>query len=69
MSEPASALEAAILKAIPLASEALVHLVAAIIRGRALADACNDAALMIEQDDADPGAFNQREQAERDPDA
>jgi hypothetical protein len=67
-------LEARISKATPLGAlgtEALVYLGATCISGpapalRALADACNDAALMAEQYDADPDAFNQREQADRD---
>jgi hypothetical protein len=67
-------LEARISKATPLGAlgtEALVWIGATCISGpapalRALADACNDAALMAEQYDADPDAFNEREQAERD---
>jgi hypothetical protein len=67
-------LEPAISKATPLGAlgtEALVWIGATCISGpapalRALADACNDAALMAEQYDADPDAFNQREQADRD---
>jgi hypothetical protein len=65
-------LEPAISKATPmglLGTEAIVHLGAASITAsapamRALADACNDAALMAEQYDADPDAFNQRQQVE-----
>jgi hypothetical protein len=69
-------LQPTISKATPLGAlgtEALVWFGATRIRGRAaalraLADACNDAALMAERYDADPDAFNQREQADRDPD-
>jgi hypothetical protein len=67
-------LEPAILKATPLGAlgtEAMVHLGPATIRGsakalRALADALVEAADMAEAYDADPDAFNRREQAERD---
>jgi hypothetical protein len=67
-------LEPAILKGTPggvLGTEAMVHLGSATIWGRAaalraLADACNDAALMAEQYDADPQAWDEREPAERD---
>ena len=66
-------LEPAISKATPLGAlgtEALVWIGATRIRGRAaalraLADACNDAALMAERYDADPDGFTEREQAER----
>jgi hypothetical protein len=66
-------LEAAISKATPmglLGTEAIVRLGPAIITGtatalRALADALTEAAEMAEAYDADPDAFNQREQAER----
>jgi hypothetical protein len=66
-------LEPAISKATPLGAlptEALVWIGATRIRGRAaalraLADACNDAALMAEQYDADPEGFTERERAER----
>ena len=69
-------LEPTITKATPmgaLGTEAIVRLGPASITGsapamRALADACNDAALMAEQYDADPDAFNERERAERDSD-
>jgi hypothetical protein len=69
-------LEPAILKATPLGalgSEAMVHLGATTIRGsakalRALADALVEAADLAEAYDADPDAFNQREQAQRDAD-
>jgi hypothetical protein len=65
-------LEPTISKATPLGllgTEAIVRLGSASITGRAaalraLADACNDAALMAETYDADPDAFNQRQQAE-----
>ena len=66
-------LEATISKATPmglLGTEAIVRLGPAIITGtatalRALADALGEAADMAEAYDADPDAFNQREQAER----
>ena len=69
-------LEAAISKATPLGAlgtEAQVHLGATTIRGRAaalraLADALVEAAELADDYDADPDAFSQREQAERDPD-
>jgi hypothetical protein len=69
-------LEATISKATPmglLGTEAIVRLGPAIITGtatalRALADALAKAAEMAEAYDADPDAFNQREQAERDAD-
>jgi hypothetical protein len=69
-------LEPAISKATPLGAlgtEALVWIGATCISGpapalRALADACNDAALMAEQYDADPDAFTEREETARDPD-
>jgi hypothetical protein len=69
-------LEPAILKATPLGAlgtEALVHLGASTIRGRAaalraLADALVEAADLADDYDADPDAFTQREQANRDPD-
>jgi hypothetical protein len=55
-----------------LGTEALVWIGATRIRGsaaalRALADALADAAELAEAYDADPDAYNQREQAERDP--
>jgi hypothetical protein len=64
-------LEPAISKATPmglLGTEAIVHLGAASITGsatamRALADACEEAAAMAEQYDADPDAFNQHQRA------
>jgi hypothetical protein len=67
-------LEATISKATPmglLGTEAIVRLGPAIITGsatalRALADALTGAADLAEAYDADPDAFNQREQAERD---
>ena len=67
-------LEATISKATPmglLGTEAIVRLGATIITGtatalRALADALGEAADLAEAYDADPDAFNQREQAERD---
>jgi hypothetical protein len=67
-------LEATISKATPmglLGTEAIVRLGPAIITGtatalRALADALTEAADMAEAYDADPDAYNQREQAERD---
>jgi hypothetical protein len=66
-------LEATISKATPmglLGTEAIVRLGAAVITGsatalRALADALVEAADMAEEYDADPQAWNQREQAER----
>jgi hypothetical protein len=67
-------LEPAISKATPLGAldtEALVWIGATSIRGsaaalRALADALVEAADLADDYDADPDAFNQREQAERD---
>jgi hypothetical protein len=69
-------LEPAITKATPmglLGTEAIVRLGSAIITGsatalRALADALVEAADMAEAYDADPDAFNQREQANREAD-
>ena len=69
-------LEATISKATPmglLGTEAIVRLGPAIITGtatalRALADALVEAADLADAYDADPDAFNQREQAERDAD-
>jgi hypothetical protein len=69
-------LEATISKATPmglLGTEAIVRLGPAIITGtasalRALADALVEAADLAEAYDADPDAFNQREQAKRDAD-
>jgi hypothetical protein len=69
-------LEPAISKATPLGAlgtEAIVHLGPTMLTGsatalRALADALVEAADLADQYDADPDAFNQREQAERDPD-
>jgi len=69
-------LEATISKATPmglLGTEAIVRLGAAIITGtatalRALADALTEAADLADAYDADPDAFNQREQAQRDAD-
>jgi len=69
-------LEATISKATPmglLGTEAIVRLGPAIITGtatalRALADALTEAAELAEAYDADPDAFNAREQAERDAD-
>jgi hypothetical protein len=69
-------LEATISKATPmglLGTEAIVRLGPAIITGtatalQALADALVEAADLAEAYDADPDAFNQREQAERDAD-
>ena len=69
-------LEATISKATPmglLGTEAIVRLGAASITGaatalRALADALTEAADLAEAYDADPDAYNQREQAERDAD-
>ena len=68
-------LEPAISKATPLGAlgtEALVWIGATRIRGsttalRALADALVEAADLADAYDADPDAYNQREQAERDP--
>jgi hypothetical protein len=67
-------LEATISKASPmglLGTEAIVRLGAASITGsaaalRVLADALVEAADLAEAYDADPDAFNQREQAQRD---
>jgi hypothetical protein len=69
-------LEPAISKATPLGAlgtEAIVHLGPTKITGsptalRALADALVKAADLAEAYDADPDAFNQREQAEREAD-
>jgi hypothetical protein len=69
-------LEPAITKATPLGAlgtEAIVHLGPTMITGtatalRALADALVEAADLADDYDADPDAFNQREQAERDAD-
>jgi hypothetical protein len=69
-------LEATISKATPmglLGTEAIVRLGPAMITGtatalRALADALVEAADLADAYDADPDAFNQREQAERDAD-
>jgi hypothetical protein len=69
-------LEPAISKASPmglLGTEAIVRLGPAMLTGRApalraLADALVEAADLAEAYDADPAAYNQREQAERDPD-
>jgi hypothetical protein len=66
-------MDATISKATPiglLPTEAIVRLGPAIITGtatalRALADALTEAADMAEEYDADPDAWNQREQAER----
>ena len=68
-------LEPAITKATPLGAlgtEALVWIGATSIRGsaaalRALADALVEAADLADDYDADPDAWNQREQTERDP--
>jgi hypothetical protein len=68
-------LQPTISKATPLGAlgtEALVWIGATRIRGsatalRALADALADAAELAEAYDADPDAYNRREQAERDP--
>jgi hypothetical protein len=68
-------LEPTISKATPmgaLGTEAIVRLGSASITGssqvmRAMADALTEAADMAEDYDADPDAFNEREQAERDP--
>jgi hypothetical protein len=56
-----------------LGTEAIVRLGPTMITGtatalRALADALVEAADLAEAYDADPDAFNQREQPERDPD-
>jgi hypothetical protein len=69
-------LEAAISKATPmglLGTEAIVRLGAVAITGsaaalRALADALVEAADLAEAYDADPDAYNEREQAEREAD-
>jgi hypothetical protein len=69
-------LDATISKATPmglLGTEAIVRLGPAIITGtatalRALADALGEAADLAEAYDADPDAWNQREQAKRDAD-
>ena len=69
-------LEATISKATPmglLGTEAIVRLGATSITGiatalRALADALVEAADLADAYDADPDAFNQREQAEREAD-
>ena len=69
-------LEPAISKATPmglLGTEAIVRLGSTMITGRApalraLADALVEAAELAEAYDADPDAYNQREQAERDAD-
>jgi hypothetical protein len=69
-------LEPAISKATPLGllgTEAIVRLGPAMITGpaaalRALADALGEAAELAEAYDADPDAFNQREQANREAD-
>jgi hypothetical protein len=68
-------LEPAISKATPLGAlgtEALVWIGATCISGRAtalraLADALVEAAELADDYDTDPDAFNQREQADRDP--
>jgi len=69
-------LDPAITKATPLGAlgtEAPVWMGATSIRGRAaalrsLADALVEAADLAADDDADPDAFTEREQTERDPD-
>jgi hypothetical protein len=69
-------LEPAITKATPLGAlgtEAIIHLGPTMITGSAtalwaLADALVEAADLADDYDADPDAFNQREQAERDAD-
>jgi hypothetical protein len=69
-------LDATISKATPmgaLGTEAIVRLGATSITGtatalRALADALTEAADLADAYDADPDAFNQRQQAERDAD-
>jgi hypothetical protein len=68
-------LEPAISKATPmgaLGTEAIVHLGPTMLTGsatalRALADALVEAADLADAYDADPDAYNEREQAERDP--
>ena len=55
-----------------LSTDAIVH-VGQLVTGqpdalRALADACEQAAAMAEEYDADPDAWNKRERAERDAD-
>jgi hypothetical protein len=68
-------LEPAITKATPmglLGTEAIAHLGPTMVTGRApalraLADALVQAADLAEAYDADPDAYNQREQAEHDP--
>jgi hypothetical protein len=68
-------LQPTISKATPmglLGTEAIVRLGPAIVTGsatalRALADALVEAADLAEAYDADPEAYNEREQAERDP--
>jgi hypothetical protein len=68
-------LEPAISKATPmglLGTEAIVRLGSTMLTGRApalraLADALVEAADLADAYDADPDAYNQREQAERDP--
>jgi hypothetical protein len=70
-------LEPAILKGTPLGAlgtEAVVHVGVITLRGRAmalraLADACEEAAAMAEEYDADPDAWEERERADRDLDA
>jgi malonyl CoA-acyl carrier protein transacylase len=65
---------ATINKATPLGllgTDAIVYVGQLTITGqpaalRALADACQEAAAMAEEYDADPDAFNERERAERD---
>jgi hypothetical protein len=69
-------LEATVSKATPmglLGTEAIVRLGPVVLTGgaaalRALADALVEAADLADAYDADPDAFNQREQAERDAD-
>jgi hypothetical protein len=69
-------LEPAITKATPmglLGTEAIIRLGSTMITGRApalraLADALVEAAELAEAYDADPDAYNEREQAERDAD-
>jgi hypothetical protein len=56
-----------------LSTDAIVYVGQVHIAGRpatlrALADACEQAAAMAEEYDADPDAFNERERAERDTD-
>jgi hypothetical protein len=68
---------ATINKATPLGllgTDAIVYVGQLFITGqpaalRALADACQEAAAMAEEYDADPDAWNERERAERDRDA